>query len=241
MKPFFCELKAIFFVLLFLFNQTNIVSQNYVLSPGKNFTATVDTSQLNYNGIEIINTGTISLDFTWELLLKDTLIDSEFDLCNSGICFNTLPVNGIMPTITPGQIGFLKMHMFSGKTEGVNTIKYILKNAFLAKADTLTYVINVGNTTTSLKYDKAKSSKIILHPNPTKESTTINIDLMAISFVKVFIYDALGNLVFERNENVSNSNPQEIKINTTDYASGVYSVLILTNNGAINQKLAVSK
>lgn len=238
MKTFFLELKTILLVLCCFIGQISFFAQNYILSPSKNFIAIVDTNQLNYDGIEIINTGTISLDFSWELLLKDTLIDSEFDLCNSGICFNTLPVNGIMPTILPGQIGFLKMHMFSGKTEGVNTIKYILKNAFLSTADTLTYIINIGNPITGVQSEEKVKTKITLYPNPTKYNTTLRFEFTEMSNVKVYIHDALGNLVYEKKENISQ---KEIEINTSDYASGVYSVLILTNNGVINQKLVISK
>lgn len=241
MKTYFLELKAVILVLCCLIGQTTLVAQSYSLNPGKTFTAIVDTNQLNYNGIEIINTGTTNLDFTWELLLKDTLIDSEFDLCNSGICFNTLPVNGIMPTILSSEIGFLKLHMFSGKTEGVNTIKYILKNSLLSTADTLTFIITVGNQITSLQSQKALNNKIILYPNPAKDNINLSLELVEMTSVKVCIYNAVGHLVFENSEIKSVVGHNEVNINTSDLASGIYSVLILTNNGVINQKLVVSK
>jgi hypothetical protein len=111
--------------------------QSYTFSPSKIYTINVDTSQNNFGGIEVQNTGSQNLNLTWRSVLTGTLIDSYFQLCNSGICFLNLPNSGVMPTIIPGDIGWIKFHMFSGRTNGVNTIKYTLKNGSI-QSDTLT-------------------------------------------------------------------------------------------------------
>lgn len=227
-------------VALFSFlTQAKLSAQNYTFSPGKDFVFAMDTSQLNYNGIRITNTSTVDLDFTWELLLKDTLIDCEFDLCNSGICFNNLPETGIMPTITPGTQGYLKMHMFSGQTNGTNTIKYVLKNATLSSSDTLTYIINVG-TTTGLKNYNVSTIKANIYPNPTADETTLLISLVDQSKVAVTVMDNIGQIVYQKAETL-NAGTNTFTIDTRNYASGLYNVVIASKKGTVSKKLSVSK
>lgn len=231
-----------FLVLIVVFcfsSHVKLCGQNYTFSPDKNFISSMDTSQLNYNGIKITNTGTTDLDFTWELLLKDTLTDCEFDLCNSGICFNNLPDYGIMPTITPGAQGHLKLHMFSGQTNGINTIKYVLKNATLASSDTLTFIINVG-TSTGLKNYHEASINAIIYPNPTSNETDVLIGLVDQSDVAVTVMNNVGQLVYQNTETL-NAGSNTLKIDARNYVSGLYTIVITSEKGSVTKKLSVSK
>ena len=235
------NLRIIYQVSLFLVSlamQTQGISQSFSFTPSRTFNAVVDTSQLNYNGIEIQNTGSTNLNFTWELLSKDTLIDSEFDLCNSGICFNNLPNNGIMPTILPGQVGFLKMHMFSGRTLGVNTIKYLLKNAVLSTVDTLTFIINVGNIT-GLKKDDNKRLTWFIYPNPSQDFFILRLSKETSLDVGIKILDITGKVVYDKR--AVNADNQEIKINISDFISGYYDVQIEMKDLVLKDKLIISK
>lgn len=227
---------ALFLVCSILY--VNLSAQSYLFTPGKIYNAVVDTSQLNYNGIEVQNSGTTNLNFTWELLSKDTLIDSEFDLCNSGICFNNLPNNGLMPTILPGQTGFLKMHMFSGRTLGVNTIKYLLKNALLSTIDTLTFVINVGNITGLNNLD-ANNLTFFLYPSPSQDFFIISFTKQAPLEVGLKMTDITGKVVYDKRKvKVIN---QETRIDLTDFISGYYDIQIETNDVLLKDKLIISK
>jgi hypothetical protein len=238
MKKNFYSIKQKALCLLGLILFINGKAQSYSFSPGKIYIAVVDTSQLNYNGIEVQNTGPTNLNFTWELLSKDTLIDSEFDLCNSGICFNNLPYNGVMPTILPGQIGYLKMHMFSGRTLGINTVKYVLKNALLSTVDTLTFIINVGNPT-GLKPLDNNNVKSFTYPNPSQDFATIKFSKQMPLEVGLKLVDLSGKVVYYNcAQKVLN---QEIRIDITDFISGYYYIHIETNDLLLKDKLIISK
>lgn len=213
-------------------------AQTYSFTPGRSYLAVVDTNQLNFNGIEITNTGSQNLDLTWELILKDTLIDSEFDLCNSGVCFNTLPVSGAMLTLLPGNIGWLKLHMFSGKTMGRNTIKYVLRNG-ITQIDTLTFIIDVG-TVTAIKELKNVKDKAIVYPNPSSSETTIQLNLHESSSVILTSLNPLGQCIYKEAANY-NAGLNNIKIDTEQYPSGIYTLIIRTKNGVITKKLTVTK
>lgn len=236
MKKKTIKQSAICLVGLILF--INGKAQSYSFNPGKIYNAVVDTSQLNYNGIEIQNTGSTNLNFTWELLSKDTLIDSEFDLCNSGICFNNLPQNGTMPTILPGQIGYLKIHMFSGRTLGVNTVKYLIKNAVLSTVDTLTFNIYVGNPT-GLKTLDNNNVKSFTYPNPSQDFATIKFSKQMPLEVGLKLIDISGKIVYDKRKvKVIN---QEIRIDLTDFVTGYYDIQIDSNDLLLKDKLIISK
>lgn len=226
-----------FFTSFCVLIQMNVVAQSYTFSPSKNFTASVDTSELNYNGIYITNTGVTDLDFTWELFLNDTLIDCEFDLCNSGICFSYLPITGSLPKILPTQQGFLKLHMFSGRTTGVNTIKYILKNSILSSSDTLTFKINVGDVTGLNELQNIKD--VTLYPNPSSKQTSIHLTLGESSLITVNAINALGETVSVATT-IYSTGSHSIDFNTENWASGIYSIQLISPNGHISKKLVVS-
>ena len=215
-----------------------MAGQTYTFNPGTLFIAMVDTSQLNFNGIEITNTSTQNLDLTWALTLKDTLLDSEFDLCNSGACFNTLPVSGTMATIAPGQKGWLKLHMFSGRVTGLNTIKYVLKNGTV-QTDTLTFKIYVGNTT-GVKDLKNVKDWVAMYPNPTSADTKLQLTISEASDVSINALNGLGQSVYTATTHCF-AGLNSIVLETKNYDSGIYTILIHTKNGTITKKLTVTK
>jgi hypothetical protein len=225
-------------ILLAVLCHYKTIGQTYSFTPSQNFLAVVDTNQLNFNGIEITNTGCQNLDLTWELIFKDTLLDSEFDLCNSGICFNTLPVSGAMPTLLPGDIGWLKLHMFSGKTMGRNTIKYVLKNG-TTQVDTLTFIIDVGGVT-AIKELKNVKDKAVVYPNPSNSETTIQLNLVEPSDVTITSLNPLGQCVYKETTNY-NAGLYLINLDTKEYPSGIYTLIINSKNGVITKKLTVTK
>lgn len=239
MKLPFLKFSIILIALYCFLTQTKLVAQNYTFNPGTNFIAAMDTNQLNYDGIRITNTGTTDLDFTWELLLKDTLIDCEFDLCNSGICFNNLPETGIMPTIIPGQQGHLKLHMFSGQSEGINTIKYVLKNSNLSSSDTLTFIINVGNVTGLKDFNKT-GIKTFIYPNPTVNEAFVSIDLINQSDITMNVLNNLGQVIYKY-ASILNAGPNPVYLDTKNYTSGIYTVIISSVSGSVSKKISVNK
>jgi hypothetical protein len=220
--------------------QNKLFSQTYSFNPGKTYITYLDTSESDFGGIEVINTGTVNLNLKWRRVLVDTLIDSRFELCNSGICFLNLPFSGDLPLLAPGETGWIKFHHYAGKVEGINTLKYTLKNGAF-QFDTLTYIIHVVAGITSVKELKNTKDKAVLYPNPSVNEVTLSVDLDSPSSINLVITNNIGQIVAVNNNEKLQAGQQKIKINTSDYASGVYSVLILTNNGVINQKLVVSK
>ena len=215
---------------MFCFVCNKLSAQTYTFNPSKIYVTYLDTSESNFGGIEVNNTGSVNLDFIWRRDFVDTLIDSRFELCNSGICFLHLPFSGFMPTILPGNTGWIKFHLYSGKATGLNTLKYILYNG-PTQTDTLTFKIYVVAGITSNKEIGNVSDKMALFPNPTINQTNLSLELKKESNVKIEIFNHVGQIVSSEKFDKLSYGQHNIPINTTEFASGVYSVTILTNKG----------
>jgi hypothetical protein len=225
------------FIFLALLTKTNA---QYSFVDGKVFQAQMDTSAQGYsNGIEVLNTGTANLNFTWEKILADTLFDCEFDLCNSGNCFTMLPAAGTMPTIAPGEKGWLKMHLFSGKTHGLNTIKYLLKGP--GTQDTLVYKIRVGPDVTDLKEQPANRGSLLLYPNPAHDQIMLSVQSDGLSFALIRIYDLNGKSVSETSVSKLLPGQNQIPINTSELSAGTYYLLLKSANSLLREKLVIMK
>jgi hypothetical protein len=212
--------------------------QSYTFNPGTVFNMVVDTNQSNFDGIEIQNIGAQNLNLSWRLYSTDTLIDSRFELCNSGICFMNLPTSGFMPTIAPGATGWLKFHIISGSATGLNTIRYILKNGTTQK-DTLTFNITVGNVT-GLQELTNNKDKATLFPNPAQTQATIGLTLVESSDVTITILNAVGQIV-DRSVSPYNSGKHLIRLDTKQWAPGMYQVLLDTKQGSMQHKLMITE
>lgn len=222
------------FILLGFFIFKNSYSQNYTLGFGPVFVASQDTSSLlNTKGVEIINSGTVAVSgITYKLLLKDTLNDCHFELCVSGNCMGKLDSSGTIPTLAPGETGWLKIHFFSGKTYGINKVKYFIKNGSL-QSDTLTWIMKVEQIT-GIEESKKAAQNISVYPIPAS-------DVLHFSGLNennsVNIYNVLGTEV----EKISRCN-YNTTLSTENLPSGVYFYCVNTGNKCIKKgKFIVSQ
>ncbi|HRG02475.1 MAG TPA: T9SS type A sorting domain-containing protein [Bacteroidia bacterium] len=228
----------IVFFLLSLFVTDEIISQSYSYNPSKLYIHNMDTNSTDFGGIEILNTGTQNLNLNWRLQIVDTLIDSRFELCNSGICYLNLASSGAMPAITPGNIGWIKFHMYSGVATGTNTITYLLKNGSTTM-DTLVFKIIVNAGTTGLN-EIYNIEKISMFPNPTSNEAFVNFTMVSPNEVKLYVLNNIGQVVYNTNANLK-AGSNKISINTKELPPGIYDVLIESGNGLISKKLSVTK
>ena len=225
-------------ILLSLLVSNKLKCQSYIFNPGVVYVTTVDTNSNNFGGIEIQNTGTQNLNLSWRWISTDTLIDSKFELCNSGICFMNLPASGVMPSIVPGGIGWIKFHMFSGITTGTNTIKYTIRNG-RSQLDTLTFKIIVAPATTGI-IENSDIKKISIYPNPSIDESILDFSLTNSSEITIKVLNTIGQVVHQITSNLTLGS-NKISIDTKNFSSGIYEVVIESKNGTITKKLSVSK
>lgn len=222
-----------------LFFSFNSFAQSFSFDNGKTYTVNLVNNETAYfDGIYFTNISGAILNLTWELTLKDTLNDCEFYVCNNGECLGRLPKNGTMAPIASGEKGFLKLHMFTGATNGTNKIKYVLKNG-ATQIDTMLFIINVGGPT-GINQMKETKSQVSLFPNPCSNQTTISFRSMQQKQGTVYLTNEIGQVVlketheFEKGNNLINFNTQPLK-------TGHYIVTILIENEKINRPLVIIK
>lgn len=83
--------------------------------------------------------------------------------------------------------------------------------------------------------------KIGIYPNPAKDFAVVGISLDQASTVSVNIYDIAGKLVYSNAAVKVEAGQHEMKINTSDLATGTYNVLVNTDLGILKDKLIIVK
>lgn len=78
-----------------------------------------------------------------------------------------------------------------------------------------------------------------LFPNPANQEAYLGFSLKQSSNVQVQVYDELGRMVYNSPAQNMGSGNQQITINTSNFAAGVYNVKLQTENGTVTQRLAV--
>jgi len=123
---------------------------------------------------------------------------------------------------------------------GCNLSSVLVDDVFNEEAfETFTYTFtNVADNHTievfsELGVNELTPSDLHLYPNPVLG--VLNVELEANTIDKVFVYNILGEII-HLNPDVNNSN---YKLNTTDFASGIYFISVQTETGVIHSKFVV--
>lgn len=84
-------------------------------------------------------------------------------------------------------------------------------------------------------------SKLTVSPNPAKDFTVLTFNLNESASVSLHVVDALGRTILSQNNGIMNAGIQDVKINTSNLAAGLYVVKISTDNGTITERISVVK
>lgn len=99
--------------------------------------------------------------------------------------------------------------------------------------------INMGNTPTSIKSTVNNSSNVELFPNPANASTNLFVKSTSNINATVIVMNLLGQVVSQKQVAIT-AGDNNITINTSDLANGVYNV-VFKGEQTVTKKLTVSK
>lgn len=99
--------------------------------------------------------------------------------------------------------------------------------------------VNLAQTVGLSKYSK-QNSNLILYPNPANETTTIKFNSSTSSVVKINVINAIGDLVYSKQIQADNGN-NFYTLDTKEFSSGIYSVIVDSNGSKAIKKLTVVK
>ena len=100
--------------------------------------------------------------------------------------------------------------------------------------------VNLGAIPTSIKALATTDFNVSLYPNPSADFTNLNVTTKAATTGKVFVYNTVGQLVFEKAIALTEG-ANNIVIDTKNFSSGVYNVVLSSSNGSTVKKLTVNK
>lgn len=136
---------------------------------------------------------------------------------------------------TPAQNSFDFWSTTNLEFEYVVFVQDSIGNEILNSASAINN-INVGVV------EFSKESQIGVYPNPAKDFAVVGIKLNNPSKVDIQIMDVTGKVVYNNNSaEVVNPGQNEIKINTTEFPTGTYNILVKTAEGTFKEKLIISK
>jgi hypothetical protein len=88
--------------------------------------------------------------------------------------------------------------------------------------------------------DIPSDAQIGVYPNPAESYAVIGIKVQNQTKVSLKIYDISGKVVYSNESPVLNIGQNEININTSNFAPGVYTIVANTNSGILREKLVVN-
>jgi hypothetical protein len=182
-------------------------------------------------------------EFTGLILKKDVVstssntlisilpLSNDADL-NYGFKKSTLSVasNPIHGTYTIDTLNSIINYTSNNNFVGIDSLKYVIcnLNPFLSNCDTASVRINVGSSSSILKFN-IENEKISLIPNPSEGKVSISSNNSIIG--KIIIYNHLSQEVFRSND----ANNSELDISFL--SSGIYYLECKTNLSSKKIKL----
>lgn len=97
-----------------------------------------------------------------------------------------------------------------------------------------------GVTTTTGIVDIKENAQIGVYPNPAESYAVVGIKLQNESKVSLNIYDISGKVVYNNESPLLHIGQNEITINTSNFAPGMYTIVVNTNAGLLREKLVVN-
>jgi len=88
--------------------------------------------------------------------------------------------------------------------------------------------------------DIKTGAQIGIYPNPSEGFAVVGINVQKETKVSLNIYDITGKVVYNNESPALSIGQNEISINTSNFAPGLYTVVVTTNNGVLRDKLIVN-
>lgn len=93
---------------------------------------------------------------------------------------------------------------------------------------------------TSIKTEAINNVSFEVYPNPTRGETTLKVNAVLAGNANITVINTLGQVVFNKQMDL-NVGVNTVQLDAKDLASGMYSILVESNNGSMVKKLTVTK
>lgn len=192
------------------------LAQTFSFSPGKTHSITINFQEASYDGITFTNISSLKQGANWTLLSKDTLPDCGFGMCSSGYCWTNVPLTGKFPMVDTGDIGWLKLHCYSGTTNGTNKLVFLFDDGNV-QYDTLTFFIHISSVAGIGTNGSASSPSPFRITSNTGSSLEAFVSALPAPGATFSVASITGAVVLEQE-----ARQGENLLNTSGLANGLY-------------------
>lgn len=217
--------------ILFICLTFNVKAQNYF--NGTTYTINLGCNTLDYGGIEFTNDNPYPLILKWTKVLEDTVSGSRFDICANAGCYIGVPDTGSNRDfpVPPYEIGFYKMHYWTGDSSGTSTVKiYVYEESSPNDGDTLTYFLNISCSGVGIEESNKGINNLSIYPNPSKG--VVSISLEEATNASLTLRNSFGQILLTDKYNST----RHIDLNL-NVPVGIYFLQIEANGEIITRKI----
>ncbi len=79
--------------------------------------------------------------------------------------------------------------------------------------------------------DNITKASVSIYPNPVKQKAMIKFSITENENIAIKIYDNMGRLIENKNAKTYYSGSNQVELNFTGKTSGIYTVMLIGNNG----------
>ncbi len=157
----------------------------------------------------------------------------------SGSAMMTAPpvTSAFIPSATQWKSVLVNMSAYAGNANVL--VKFVATSAY---GNNL-YIDNINLTQsnpTSVKANAGNEVSFEVYPNPTKGEANLNINATVAGKANVVVVNTLGQVVFSKQVDL-NVGANTIQLDATQFANGLYNVMVESKNGSMVKKLTVTK
>ena len=202
--------------------------------------------------VNITNPATTSISFWVSYSQQTTSNTDQLDVVYSTDCGSTWTSlwnmsGSAMVTLPASTTGYSyptspsQYNQYTASLSGVTAGPTMLAFRATDGGGNFIFVDDVDIRVTTAVQNVASSTGISVYPNPAKDEATLSFNLTAASSVQIQVVDELGRTMsVVANDNLD-AGAHTFTINTTELASGVYTIMIHTEGGMSTQRLSIVK
>lgn len=141
-------------------------------------------------------------------------------------------------SFTPNAANQWRMEVVDLTAYGTATnliIKFVATSAY---GNNL-YIDDINIGTTSIEENVAVNN-VSVYPNPFDQNATVSVNLLQSSDVVINVYSTTGELVLSENKGQLASGTQNIMIDGSNLANGMYFVTVVAGDATVTRKVTVS-
>jgi hypothetical protein len=234
------------------YSQTSILVSNYgtslALAPNATINVSTTAGVTAKVDLDIKNTSGSTKSYLAKRynVILNTGASAYF--CFAGGCYGdqtALSPNSL--TLTAGQsasnvsgtFNILTADLDEGPVAGNSIVKYTFFNESIPSDSVQVSIVYNPAPPVGLKETTKSISSFEIFPNPAKEMASLKVNSLVSSQASVFIYNALGNVVYHK-EVLMNEGKNKIDLSVEDLSPGIYFACLKSGGTSQSKKLIIN-